>query len=773
LKYPGQNIIAFSVNLMTANIPRRSVRSASVVIFLLISFALFSQQAEIKGLVVDAKDYSPLPGVNIVLDSINGAATDEEGRYRLEVQPGAHTIAFRYIGYKINYQQISVKAGESANLDIKLQPLLIQLNTAVVSASRYEQRLSDVTVSMEVLKPEFIRQQNVFQLDEALRLLPGVDVMDGQANIRGGGGYSYGAGSRVMMLVDDLPMLTGDVNDVKWNFIPVELTGQVEVIKGASSALYGSSALNGVINMRTATPGETPETNVNVSAGFYTDPAREELSWWWDGVPFFGGIKVSHLRKAGPFDITLGINGFGDEGYRTDNYQRYGRFTGSLRYNSPRIKGLSTGLRTSIHFQKSSDFLLWTDADSGAFIQSEASVSSTDAFRFNADPYVIYFDKNKGKHNLLTRYFTVNNSFPDDPDKNNGSDYFYGEYQYQRAFHEKTHLAAGIVSSYTIGTSSLYGDHTGSTFALYAQADQRFLGKLSASLGLRWEYFRLDSDAGSKPVIRAGINYEAARNTYLRASFGQGYRYPSMAEKYTATSVGSLNIFPNPGLEPETGWSAEAGIRKGFRFGQWNGFADLAGFWTEYQDMMEFTFGIYLSDSNQVPTLDNLGFKSLNTGAARIAGIDLSVEGNGRIGKVLMTYFAGYTWMDPVDLSSDTLENDMLKYRYKHSAKADAGMVFGQFNTGLTLVYQSFMERIDAAFEEAILGQEIFPGLKEYRQENDKGAVVLDFRFGWQATPSSSISLFVKNIFNKEYMGRPGDIQPPRNISLQYVLKLN
>jgi iron complex outermembrane receptor protein len=245
-----------------------------------------------------------------------------------------------------------------------------------------------------------------------------------------------------------------------------------------------------------------------------------------------------------------------------------------------------------------------------------------------------------------------------------------------------------------------------------------------------------------------------------------------MAEKYTATSVGSVNIFPNPDLEPETGWSAEAGIRKGFRFGQWTGFADLAGFWTEYQDMMEFTFGVYLSDSNQVPTLDNLGFKSLNTGAARIAGIDMSVEGNGRAGKVLMNYFAGYTWMDPVDLSSDTLENDILKYRYRHSAKADAGIVFGQFNTGLTLVYQSFMERIDAAFEESILGQEIFPGLKEYRQENDKGAVVLDFRFGWQATPSSSVSLFVKNILNKEYMGRPGDIQPPRNISLQYVLKI-
>jgi iron complex outermembrane receptor protein len=245
-----------------------------------------------------------------------------------------------------------------------------------------------------------------------------------------------------------------------------------------------------------------------------------------------------------------------------------------------------------------------------------------------------------------------------------------------------------------------------------------------------------------------------------------------MAEKYTATSVGSLNIFPNPDLTSETGWSAEVGARHGFHFGDWNGFLDVAGFWTEYRDMMEFTFGVYVTDSNQVPTLDNLGFKSLNTGSARITGIDISFEGNGRAGKTLFNYYAGYTYMDPIDLSSDTVEDQILKYRYHHSAKGDFEMIAGQFSTGLTLVYQSFMERIDEAFEEEILGQEILPGLKEYRQEHNEGSVVIDFRFGWQATPASMISLIVKNLFNQEYMGRPGDIQPPRNISLQYVLKI-
>jgi hypothetical protein len=94
----------------------------------------------------------------------------------------------------------------------------------------------------------------------------------------------------------------------------------------------------------------------------------------------------------------LGINGFADEGYRTDNYQRYGRFTGNIRYNARKIKGLSAGFNTSLQFQKTSDFLIWTDADSGAFIQNTASVSPTDGVRFNFDPYVIYLDKHNGRH---------------------------------------------------------------------------------------------------------------------------------------------------------------------------------------------------------------------------------------------------------------------------------------------------------------------------------------------------------------------------------------
>ena len=734
------------------------------------------QQALLRGRVTDALSGESLPGVNVI-SGTSGSATDAGGFYEVRLPPGEHKLAFRYVGYREETLYIRLSEGDTLYRDVLLQPQTIELNTAVVSASRYEQRLSDVTVSMEVIPAGFIESVNTVALDQTLSLVPGLDVLDGQANIRGGSGYSYGAGSRVLVLVDELPMLTGDINDVKWDFLPLENIAQVEVIKGASSALYGSSALNGVINLRTASPGITPATMVELSAGMFTRPERDELTWWWDRNPLVGNLRFSHLRKAGPFDISVGGAGLYDEGYRKDNDMRYGRLNAGVRYNPAGTKGLSVGLNANMQTQALADFLIWQDADSGAFLQNPDAYTPLTGNRFNIDPYATYFDSRAGRHSLKTRYFKVKNNFPDDPDKENGSDYYYGEYQYHRQFGFGLHWSIGSAASYTKGTSNLYGNHFGSTLAIYTQFDQKFFDRLSASLGLRWERYTLDrTDDESKPVLRAGLNYQAAKYTFIRASFGQGYRYPSMAEKYTATGLASLQIFPNPSLEPETGWSAELGLKQGLVLGSWSGFVDVAGFWSEYNNMIEFIFDLYNPDTVP-PSIEYLGFKSINTGRARINGVDLSLSGQGMAGPVSLQFFAGYTYMNPMDLSTDTslldtASNQILKYRFRHSAKGDISAILGAFDAGISVIYRSFIERIDPAFEEEILGQYFFPGLKDYREENDRGAVVVDFRIGWQITPSSRLSLFIKNIFNKEYMGRPGDIQPPRSISLQYLMQI-
>ena len=81
--------------------------------------------------------------------------------------------------------------------------------------------------------------------------------MDGQPSIRGGSGYSYGAGSRAMVLIDDLPILTADVAEVKWNFLPVENIDlknvKQVVIIGIGGSSLGLKAIDSIL--RPYTPG--------------------------------------------------------------------------------------------------------------------------------------------------------------------------------------------------------------------------------------------------------------------------------------------------------------------------------------------------------------------------------------------------------------------------------------------------------------------------------------------------------------------------------------
>ena len=241
--------------------------------------AICQQTGIIHGNVYDRITGETLTGATILTAENTGTSTDVNGYYQLELTTGKAIVRFNFIGYQEFSHEIVISDNDTILLDVFLDPIRELLDEIVISASRFEQKLSDITVSMEVLKPRLIRESNPSSLDAVLNQIPGVDVMDGQASIRGGSGYSYGAGSRILVLVDDLPILSADAMDVKWGFLPIENVSMVEVLKGASSVLFGSSALNGVIHFRTKTPGINPQTHLNIYTGLYTKPARKEMVW--------------------------------------------------------------------------------------------------------------------------------------------------------------------------------------------------------------------------------------------------------------------------------------------------------------------------------------------------------------------------------------------------------------------------------------------------------------------------------------------------------------
>ena len=256
-----------------------------------------------------------------------------------------------------------------------------------------------------------------------------------------------------------------------------------------------------------------------------------------------------------------------------------------------------------------------------------------------------------------------------------------------------------------------------------------------------------------------------------------------------------MKIYPNQSLQPERGWSAELGIKQGFKISKFNGFLDVAGFWTEYQNMTEFIFDIYGPKTGQF-ALDasHAGFKSQNVGRARINGIDVSITGAGKMGPINITTLMGYTYINPINpnfnSSRDTLgslpTSNLLKYRNRHLVKGDIQLDYKKISIGWSVRYYSFMENIDRRFVQSIYHEYndagtnfdaidatyILPGLPAYREKHKNGDWIHDFRASCQVTKELKMSFIVNNVFNREYTLRPGDVRPPRMFMIQLMVKI-
>ncbi|MFM9949560.1 MAG: TonB-dependent receptor, partial [Saprospiraceae bacterium] len=485
-----------------------------------------------------------------------GAVTEIDGAFRLELPAGTHTLTVSYVGYNNQIQEVTVKSGETRQLDFAMNAEVSILETATVTSGKFEKSLGEVTVSMEVLKPGLVESANKNTLDGAIEKIPGVTVIDGQANIRGGSGFSQGAGSRVLLLVDDIPILQADAGFPNWDDVPMENVEQIEVLKGAASALYGSSALNGIINVRTAYPRSTPETKVSAIYTTYFSP-EDKGKKWWDDAPSAYTASISHKRKIGKLDLVVGGFYVNSTSFNKDTYKEYGRFNFNTRYRL--TDRLSFGVNANFNKGRSGSFFYWNDA-ANAYTGKPSTISSRERLRYNIDPFLTYFDKGGNRHRVLGRYADVANE--NDLNQSNFSQTYYGEYQFQRQFKKLDMvMTTGLVYTGTRSDSPLYGDtlFTSSNSAAYLQLDKTVGERLNLSAGFRYEYNVLknpgfisdfgpvvaaSSDEESKPVFRLGASYRVAKKTFIRASWGQGYRYPTIAEKFIVTDAGGFFVLP-------------------------------------------------------------------------------------------------------------------------------------------------------------------------------------------------------------------------------------
>lgn len=743
--------------------------------FGLLAFQLSSlAQTTYSGLVKDAQTNEVLSDVLVesVSDETSKGITDENGRFSLTAQ--GNEFKFSFVGYELYQTKLQV----SGNI-IQLKAKSGYLSELVITGDKSQKRLSEVTMSLDIIKPQLVEKKNVIKVENVLQQVSSLSVTDKQVNIRNSSGWSYGAGSRVMILQDGMPMLSGDAGQPQWTFINTDNIQNIEIIKGASSLLYGSSALGGIVHIQTALPTDTALTRLQVYSGVFSKPNRAGLSW--NDKPLYQhGIRFMDSRQIGKFDLVSNAQVITDDGYRMGDYEDRLRLGLLSRYriNSKSILSLNTQVMSN----RSASFLLWESYDS-AYTALDGDFTQNRGLRILIDPKYTRMHKN-GKQLLQARYFRIKNDISNNDtgnDQSNSSHVYYAEYQYHQSFPKiKLKGIGGLVYQQTTSASPLFqGDHKTANQAAFFQIEKKW-GKLRANAGGRYERYELDDYSESKPVLRFGLNYRASKYTFLRASYGEGYRFPTIAESFIRTSVGALNIFPNDSLKSESGTNMEIAVKQAWKIKKARGYVDLALFRMNYQDMMEFSFSQWSTDGL------GLGFKSINVGKTQISGIELSGAAEIKLSKGSIQFFGGYTYTNPISLepdrvvatnvygipiSYDSSSSDpsmkALKYRYRHLARGDIQYSRGAFDIGLSTRYNSYMENIDRAFVSFPINLFVL-GIAESRELNKAGDLLFDLRLSY-SFKQLEMGLNVLNLFNREQYNRPADLGPPRysNISIK------
>ncbi len=906
----------------------------SLLVLVFLSQTLLAET--LTGVISDAFTREPLIGVTILnTDNNSGTVTDFDGAYSLEVTSLPAHIKFSYVGYQTEEKVFKTIP---AVYNLVLQADNEVLDEVVVTAGRFEQRMTDVTVSIEVVKPQALRSQAPTDLSATLQTLPGVEVIDKQPSIRGGGGWTYSVGSRCQVLMDGMTILNPKTGEINWNNVPLENVAQVEVVKGASSVLYGSSALNGVINVRTQRPGTDPETKISGYVGVYDN--YKNYAYTGARLPLYYGAEASHSRRVGDFDFSAAISGFKDEGFRQQSFNDRARLGGNMTYHKPMPEGkyMNMGFNLNYVANQYGDFFIWR-SPKDPIHPSPLTNMGRKEHNFNIDPFFNYDDVDKGiSHKLRTRFYvTADNittpsatltteellkwgvqSFDLDKVKGyydqvkgymdggmaisdallvtfqdvaipvmnedwlgavtngidlvkNGLGYTgtvaelqdvvayamnlmtdhtptrpeltyngYVDYQFAKQWKSGVRLTTGINWNHITNTANITGTHQTDNLAAYLQYDHRIANRLSLSAGVRFEYYRMDNDLKEaniqigkwlcpvRPVFRAGLNWEIYKAGFLRASFGQGYRNPSITEKFARKDIGGVGVYPNHNIKPESGFNAEIGYKQLYKFGPVSGTLDVAAFYTEYQNMIEYQFGLFRnSDYTMINSMDDvisevqnmindikttkslskagigIGAQFVNVNHARIYGAEVSTAGKVDIQKEMdLRYSIGYTFTEPEDMDNDkrieeektysdplqmknkSNDSKYLKYRNKHSFKTTIDYTYKWLSLGVNMSYRSKILAVDYIMVDErvkeqkdlmdyarmfIFGYEDGLSLHDYWMNHNNGIFTMDLRAAVRFKEHVEVQFMVNNLLNTEYSYRPMALAAPRT----FVCRLN
>lgn len=710
--------------------------------------SIFAQSAEINGRVVD-KSGEPLAGVNVYLEgTVLGSASDKMGLFQISRVPqGTFILKFSMVGYQQEDTTLIINAGIMIDIGaIVLTEIAIQSQPIVVTASKYAQNLQDIPLSISSVSAQEISYRNATRVDEALKYVSGVNMNRDQVNIRGSNGYSYGVGSRIMLLIDGIPYITGDSQALVFESIPVNQIETIEVQKGAGSALYGSNALGGVINILTKPIEEKPETNIRFYGGLYDSPYHEEWKWS-DRTRYLHGLYVKYSQKIKDIGFSFGVSKDENDSHRMNDWNRRYNISTKVEYDVSPFSRLM--IYANYMDQRRENFLYWQNLNNALVPADDQIGERVEAQRYNISTTFRQIFSDKQFYKVSAIWF--HNRFEDNIGLNgnsSSSDYINLDFQYNVDL-EKHFLTFGLSPTYNRVASDIFGSRIGYNMAIYIQDDIKVTDIWQLSTGLRYDVFEmqeLESDQSLNPKF--GVVAKPYDDTAFRASMGSGFRAPSMAEAFTSTAAGGLIVRPNPDLKPERSVSSELGWNQIYGTSL---YTDAAVFYNYFWDLIE---GGFVQSEDQ--TENFLQFN--NVTEARVFGLELNL--NWQIWANQLFYHFGYTYTNSRDIA---LKTD-LKYRPRHIFYTDIKYKFASFLAGIDYRYLSKYENIDDTFALIIPDAEERVSIHVLDIRLSRDFKLLDL--------SLQISLQVNNVLQYNYVDVIGTIAPIRNYVITIDTKL-
>ncbi|HAP29538.1 MAG TPA: TonB-dependent receptor [Porphyromonadaceae bacterium] len=585
--------------------------------------------ANIGGHVVDAETGEHLPGCVIkILGTSLATSTDASGHYIFrDLRPGEYTLEARGLGYVTTKLDTSVKAAQTVELNFSVQPDAFMLDQVVVTSSKSETRRRESPSLVNVLNGAAFQRLGACSLADGLDFQPGVRVENDcqncgftQVRINGlDGHYSQ-------ILMNSRPVFSALTGVYGLEQIPANMIDRVEVMRGGGSALFGSSAVGGTINIITKDPMVNSaqvahrltsigpsgafDNNTTLNASVVTDNGLAGLfiygqSRYRDGYDHNGDgfTEVAQLKTQ-----TLGARGF----FRTSD-----------------ISKLTVEYHNTHEYRRGGDRLNVPPHMAMIAEQTDHNIHAGEAtydlwLRDRRDHLSLF----AATQNTRRQSYYGSDMDPDAYGRTSDVVITAGS-QWTHPMDRFLFMPAELVAGLEYSFNRLHDVTVG-----YDHDVKQCVRIYSAYLQNEWRDRRWGFLAGARvdkhsmisgPIVspRVNIRYNPVENVNLRASYSTGFRSPqAYDEDFHVAIVGGERVVTvlAPGLKQESSQSVSLSADLYHRFGNVQTNLLVEGFFTDLRDVFA------LRQLDGTDAMGNAVLERYNGSGARVMGINLEAK---------------------------------------------------------------------------------------------------------------------------------------------------